>query len=94
VNKQINLSKKLMKNAETYEAPLLFLWRPRKQHKVRRLPGAHQAENGPKKLRCLETLAEQYCYAVKNEPDKMLVVIYTPTEQESAATPALPTGLV
>jgi hypothetical protein len=33
-------------------------------------------------LRCLETIAEQYGYAVKNEAGKGLVVIYSPKETE------------
>ncbi len=49
-----------------------------------------------KRLRCLETIAEQYGYAVKNEPDKERIVIYNPTKQQKLSTkptvPTMPTG--
>ena len=48
------------------------------------------------RLRCLQTITEQYGYIVKNEPDQSLVVIYTPPQQpqktQDTTKPPIPTG--
>ncbi len=36
----------------------------------------------PQKLRCLETVAGQYGYAVKSDPNRWLVIIYNPAHGE------------
>ncbi len=48
-----------------------------------------------KKLRCLQTIAEQYGYVVKNEVERGTVVVYRPMKQKSAIpqqNPAMPSG--